>query len=73
MTEGLLIAATIAQKWRLRLVENHPVEVEPLITLRPKYGMKMHLERRAPRHEVSLRVSSRQAKVAPNDPVSAHG
>ncbi len=46
MTESLLIAATIAQKWRLRLVQNHPVEIEPLITLRPKYGMMMKVEDR---------------------------
>ena len=44
--EGALLLATIAQKWRLKLVAGHPVEPEPLITLRPKHGMLMHLERR---------------------------
>jgi len=44
--EGTLLLATIAQKWRLRLVPGHPVEPKPVITLRPKYGMKMTLERR---------------------------
>jgi cytochrome P450 len=44
--EGVLLLATIAQKWRLKLVAGHPVEPEPLITLRPKHGMLMHLERR---------------------------
>jgi len=68
MTEGLLITATIAQKWRLRLVENHPVEVEPLITLRPKYGMKMHLERRAPRHEVSFEGQQPTSQSYPERP-----
>jgi cytochrome P450 len=46
--EGVLLLATIAQKWKLRLVRGHPVEPEPLITLRPKYGMRMNLEAREP-------------------------
>jgi hypothetical protein len=37
----------LGQKWRLRLVSDHPVEPEPLITLRPKCGMRMRLEARA--------------------------
>ncbi|HVI09950.1 MAG TPA: cytochrome P450 [Candidatus Binatia bacterium] len=44
--EGVLILATLAQKWKLRLVKGHPVEPQPLITLRPKYGMKMEVEAR---------------------------
>lgn len=44
--EGTLVLATIAQRWRLRLVTDHPVELQPLITLRPKFGMNMKLERR---------------------------
>jgi cytochrome P450 len=44
--EGVLLLATLAQKWRLKLVPSHRVEPEPLITLRPKYGMKMQLEPR---------------------------
>lgn len=39
--EGTLLIATLAQKWKFRLVSGHPVEPEPLITLRPKYGLKM--------------------------------
>ena len=38
---GLLVLATIAQRWRLRLVPGQRVALEPLITLRPKYGMRM--------------------------------
>jgi len=45
--EGTLLLATIAQHWRMRLVEGHPVALHPLITLRPKYGMRMTIERRA--------------------------
>jgi cytochrome P450 len=44
--EGVLILATLAQKWRLRLLPNHKVEPQPLITLRPKYGMAMQVELR---------------------------
>ena len=44
--EGILLIAALAQKWRMRLVPGHPVEVQPLITLRPKHGMRMILEKR---------------------------
>ena len=44
--EGMLLIAALAQKWRMRLVPDHRVEVQPLITLRPKYGMRMTLEKR---------------------------
>ncbi len=46
MTEAVLILATIAQRYRLRLKAGHPVEPQGLITLRPRYGMRMHLLRR---------------------------
>jgi cytochrome P450 len=45
--EGMLLLATLAQKWKLKLIPNHLVEPEPLITLRPKYGMRMQVEARA--------------------------
>src|SRR5580692_8095593 len=45
--EGVLMLATLGQRWKLRLVPDNPVEPEPLITLRPKHGMRMHLEARA--------------------------
>jgi cytochrome P450 len=44
--EGVLILATLAQKWKLRLIPGHRVEPQPLITLRPKYGMVMQVEPR---------------------------
>jgi cytochrome P450 len=44
--EGVLILATLAQKWKLRMVHGHRVEPQPLITLRPKYGMRMQVEPR---------------------------
>jgi cytochrome P450 len=44
--EGMLLLATLAQQWQLRLVPDHPVALRPLVTLRPKYGMRMTLTRR---------------------------
>ena len=44
--EGVLILATLAQKWKLQLVPGHRVEPQPLITLRPKYGMRMLVDAR---------------------------
>jgi cytochrome P450 len=44
--EGALLLATIGQRWRLRLVPGHPIETKALITLRPKHGIMMHVERR---------------------------
>lgn len=44
--EGILVLATLGQRWKFRLVPNHPVEPEPLITLRPKFGMRMRVEAR---------------------------
>ena len=38
--------ATLAQRFRLRLVPGHRVEPWPLITLRPRYGMPMFIEHR---------------------------
>jgi cytochrome P450 len=44
--EGALVLATIAQRFRMRLAPGHPVEMRPLVTLRPKHGMRMILEAR---------------------------
>ncbi len=44
--EGILLIAAIAQQWRMQLVPGHVVDLQPLITLRPRYGMRMTLERR---------------------------
>jgi cytochrome P450 len=44
--EGMLVLATLAQQWHMRLVPGHRVALKPLITLRPRYGMQMTLQRR---------------------------
>jgi cytochrome P450 len=45
--EAVIALATIAQKWRLRIVPEHPVKLQPQITLRARHGIKMRLEPRA--------------------------
>jgi cytochrome P450 len=47
MMEATLLLATIAQRFRLRSVADHPVILVPSFTLRPKYGMRMTFESRA--------------------------
>lgn len=44
--EGILLLATIAQRWRFELAPDAKIGLEPKITLRPKYGMKMIARRR---------------------------
>jgi cytochrome P450 len=44
--EGVLVLATIAQKWEMRKLPSQRVKLDPAITLRPKYGMKMKLKLR---------------------------
>ncbi len=44
--EGTLLLATIAQRFHLRLADDARVEPLPLVTLRPRYGMKMVAEER---------------------------
>jgi len=46
LIEAHLVVATLAQRYRLRLVAGHRVEPWPLITLRPRFGMPMVIERR---------------------------
>jgi cytochrome P450 len=45
-TVGLLVLSAIAQRWRLVLSFVQRIGLEPLLTLRPKYGMRMILEKR---------------------------
>jgi cytochrome P450 len=45
-TEAKLVIATLARRWRLRQSPGCQVELHPRVTLRPKGGMPMTLERR---------------------------
>ena len=42
-TEAMMILATVLREYEPLVVAGHKVEKEPLVTLRPKYGMKMRL------------------------------
>ena len=44
--EGALLIATIAQHWKMRLAPGQRVEPKAMITLRPRYGMRMIVETR---------------------------
>jgi cytochrome P450 len=46
LTEGMLVLARIAQHFELKLLENHPVEEQLNITLRPKHGLMMKVKAR---------------------------
>jgi cytochrome P450 len=44
--EGVLLIAAIASRWKMSLAPGHRVVPDPLITIRPKYGMRMIVEKR---------------------------
>lgn len=64
LMETALTLATIAQKYRFRLVEGHPVVPLASITLRPRYGIRGVLEARSAKSSVVDHV---------NDPCSVTG
>jgi cytochrome P450 len=63
LMEATLILATIARKFRLRLVPNHSVVPLASITLRPRHGVRVTLESREKKKAVSS-SNGRQAAVA---------
>ncbi len=44
--EGVLLLAILGRKWKLSLMPEQKIALNPMITLRPKYGMKMRIEKR---------------------------
>jgi cytochrome P450 len=46
MTEAHVILATLAQRYRLRLVSGQRIVPRPLITLRPRDGVRVQIEAR---------------------------
>ncbi|GCE10863.1 cytochrome P450 [Tengunoibacter tsumagoiensis] len=46
MVESQLILAMVAQRYRLKLVPDQKIEPQPLMTLRPKYGIQVYIEPR---------------------------
>ena len=45
--ELVLVLATVAQHWKLVSIPGHPVETQPVVTLRIKHGLKMTVHSRA--------------------------
>jgi cytochrome P450 len=60
LMEAQLLLASIAQKFRFRLVSDHPVVPQASITLRPKHGIRVVLEARS----ASLGVGARPVESA---------
>lgn len=46
MIEATLLLATIAQRYKFSLVPEHPIELFPSVTLRPRHGIRAVLHRR---------------------------
>jgi cytochrome P450 len=64
LMEAALVLATIAQKFRLRLVAHHRVVPLASITLRPRHGVRVTLERR---HQINALDRSIGAQPAVAD------
>ena len=46
MLETQLVLAQILQRFRVRVVPGHPIEALAKVTLKPRHGMPVTLERR---------------------------
>jgi len=44
--EIILVLATIGQKLRFRLASDQPVQIEPAMSLRPRDGIRVSLQKR---------------------------
>jgi cytochrome P450 len=47
MIEATLLLIQLAQKWQMRHEPGHKVALQPVMSLRPKHGMRMVLQSRA--------------------------
>jgi len=68
--EAALILATIAQRFRFRLVPNHPVVPMASITLRPRHGIRVVLEARGIHGAKRTAVSDETAVRGPQSAVA---
>ncbi len=64
MMEAILLLATIAQRYRIRLVSHQRVEPLASITLRPKKGIRVKLEERMRAPVASTRTSGAKSQSA---------
>jgi cytochrome P450 len=61
--EGVLLVATIAQQWKMCLAPDQIIEPKPMITLRPRYGMRMMVEATARVYTPEPELLNRAAEV----------
>jgi hypothetical protein len=61
MMEAQLVLAMVVQRQQLELVPGFKVEMEPVVTLRPRYGMAMNLR---PRGASAPRANERRTASA---------
>lgn len=47
MMEATLLLTQLAAKWQMRLAPDHKIALQPVMSLRPKHGMRMILQSRA--------------------------
>ena len=45
--EGILLLASLGQRWRFHLLDHQRIEPQAMVTLRPRHGLKMRLEARS--------------------------
>jgi cytochrome P450 len=64
MLESVLILATVAARWRLKLTPGHKLELLPSVTLRPLNGIPMVLEQRRGRATCRPETVARPATSA---------
>jgi cytochrome P450 len=58
LMEGILLLATIARRFRLRLAPDYALRLQTAITLRPREGMPMQIRRRPPNPEQACQVAA---------------
>ncbi len=68
LMEAALILASVVRRWRLELVSSHPVELEPVVTLRPRYGLQMVAARRS-----ALTSKQREELARPSTSLGVNG
>jgi len=64
MMEAQIILAMIVRDFRMELVSSHPVVLDPMITLRPKHGIKMR--RRLPLSRLPLSPRAQASAAGPS-------
>ena len=48
LMEATLLLIALAQQWQLKVKPDQRIELQPVMSLRPKFGMHMTLKRRQP-------------------------